>query len=155
MEQIKNRQTSLFKKFHILCGKAGIEDYEKRELIRSYGAESSKTLSIEDLRSLCDLIQYKLNLKAQEEDKWRKRVIAAICGYIDRNSICTTDKVKYAKNIASKASSVKDFNEIPIHKLQSLYNMFLKSNSLALKVESLLAETEILTNSIKKQLNIK
>lgn len=154
MEQIKNRQTSLFKKFHILCGKAGIEDYEKRELIRSYGAESSKTLSIEDLRSLCSLLQYKLNQKAQEEDKWRKRVIAAICGYIDCNSICTTDKVKYAKNIASKASSVKDFNEIPIHKLQSLYNMFLKSNSLALKVESLLAETEILTNSIKKQLNI-
>lgn len=155
MEQIKNRQTSLFKKFHILCGKAGIEDYEKRELIRSYGAESSKTLSIEDLSSLCDLIQYKLNLKAQEEDKWRKRVIAAICGYIDSNSIQTTDKVKYAKSIATKASSVKDFNDIPIHKLQLLYNMFLKSNSLSQKVEFLLAEAEIFSNNIKTSLNIK
>lgn len=130
-------------------------DDEKREFIRSYGVESSKEMTSSQLYDACGILSHLLNEKAQEADIWRKRVIAAICQYIDESNIDVTDKISYAKGIAAKAAGLKSFNEIPTHKLQLLYNMFIKRNALHGDVIQILAEAELCMQQIKKNLGIK
>jgi len=61
-------------------------------------------------------------------DKWRKRVIAAIAGYFQRQEQYTElsyyarlDKIK---GTAMRIAIVDDFNQIPQKKLQHIYNEF-------------------------------
>ena len=64
-----------------------------------------------------------------ESDMWRKRVIAAICAWIERNDIRVADKVGYAITMACRASNCSDFNRIPQIRLAEIYNAFLKKSS--------------------------
>lgn len=151
-----SKATILLKRFHILCGQASMQEDEKRALIRSYGVESSKSLTEKQLSEACQVLAYELNKRAQEADIWRKRVIAAICCYIDSTAIAGVDnKIHYAKAIAVKASGAKSFNEIPCHKLQLLYNTFLKRNRLQEEVVQLLSEAELYVQNIKDSLGLK
>ncbi|MHC1780040.1 MAG: hypothetical protein AB9922_07360 [Bacteroidales bacterium] len=149
-------KASELKKFHILAGKLAMSEAEKREMIRSFGVESSRDLSYSQLKEACSLLSYRINRKAQDLDLWRKRVIAAACSYIDCSNLKSiTDKVEYAKGIAAKAASVDHFNDIQQHKLQLLYNTFIKKSALQAEVTQALSEAEIFLNDIKKKLNIK
>lgn len=149
-------KASELKKFHILAGKAGLSEAEKREIIRSFGVESSRDMSYSQLKEACSLLSYRINRRAQELDIWRKRVIAAACSYIDCSNLkSVTDKVEYAKGIAAKAASVDHFNDIQQHKLQLLYNTFIKKRTLMAEVTQSLAEAELFLCDIKKKLNIK
>lgn len=61
-----------------------------------------------------------------EAQIWRRRVIAAVCSWIDSNGIDTTDKVEYAKSLACRAANCNDFNRISQVRLAELYNAFVK-----------------------------
>lgn len=61
-----------------------------------------------------------------ESEIWRRRVIAAICSWVDSSGISTTDKVAYAKSVACRAANCNDFNRISQVRLTELYNAFIK-----------------------------
>lgn len=64
-------------------------------------------------------------------DNARKRVIASVCGWIDK---CGYDfesraaKISYAKRIACRAANCDDFNKIPESRLSAIYSLYLKKN---------------------------
>lgn len=66
-----------------------------------------------------------------EANMWRKRVIAAICAWMDQNDIVVTDKVKYAISMACRAANCSNFNRIPQIRLAEIYNAFLKKKTAA------------------------
>jgi len=155
MEKVRTYYTSLFKKYHILCGKLGMTDSDKKAFLSGFGVSSSKEMTESQLREACNTLSYEANKNAQEADMWRKRVLAATCQYIDNNNIKVNNKIEYAKGIAVKASGCKQFNDIQIHKLQLIYNMMIKSSALHGKVEILLAEACMFAENIKKTHNLK
>lgn len=64
-----------------------------------------------------------------ESDMWRKRVIAAICAWMDKNDIVAASKVNYAISLACRAANCSNFNTIPQVRLAEIYNAFLKKGS--------------------------
>lgn len=121
---LERHQKILLKKFHTLCGKAGISEYDKREMIAAYGVESSRDLDTRDLLDLCDRIDRMMNKEAAEADKWRKRVIAAVFGW--RKAMGDSTNINEVKAIACRASEAEHFNAIPLERLRSIYYAFTK-----------------------------
>ncbi|MEY8687707.1 hypothetical protein AB9N12_16825 [Bacteroides sp. AN502(2024)] len=74
----------ILKKFHTLCSVLGLTDAEKRAIVESYGVESSRDMDTHDLINVCGQLSAQVNEKtgAGEMDKLRKRVMAAIGGYL-------------------------------------------------------------------------
>ena len=65
-------------------------------------------------------------------DRSAKRVIAAVCGYIDKCGYrfgSPAEKVAYAKSVACRSANCRDFNKIPMEKLDAIYAMFRKKGS--------------------------
>lgn len=56
-------------------------------------------------------------------DKKRKRLLAAIFGYCQRQGITDAD-IDYVKGIACRAAKVERFNQIDEATLRRLYNRF-------------------------------
>ena len=116
----ESEKKRLIKKFHVLLAKAGIDNDTKVSMLWNYGVETSKDLSCEELIELCGRLQ-KMTCK-YESDVWRKRVIAAIDGYLklagqERN-------IDVIKAIAVRASGFDNFNRIPVSRLRNLYYAF-------------------------------
>lgn len=115
-------------------------DMIKEELVSSYSGGRTSSLSemyrkyparyaemIERLKVLTRRTPAHRSHNDPEGDKWRKRVIASICGWMDRSGIAGyEDKVRYAKSVACRAASCADFNRIPTSRLQEVYSAFLK-----------------------------
>ena len=119
MEKEKKR---LVKRFHTLLGKAGIDDDGKRTILAAYGVASSLDLDCRGLMEVCDRLTTLTTPALAEADRWRKRLMAAIFGYLrEMNREATVDEVKA---IACRASGYKAFNRIPVDRLRSLYNAF-------------------------------
>lgn len=97
------------------------------ELYRKYPREYS--LMIEKLKGNSDQRQMRY------EDGWDKsarRVIAAICTYVDKLGYTfgsREDKIRYAKRIACRAANCYTFNAIPESRLSAIYNLYCKRNS--------------------------
>ena len=74
----------ILKKFHTLCSVLGLTDAEKRAIVESCGVESSRDMDTHDLINVCGKLSAQVNEKtgAGEMDKLRKRVMAAIGGYL-------------------------------------------------------------------------
>ncbi len=72
--------------------------------------------------------------KARYEDSVdiaRKRVIAAICKYVDKMGytfLSNTDKIRYVIGIACRAANCSEFNAIPESRLSAIYNLYCKRN---------------------------
>lgn len=67
-----------------------------------------------------------------EQEKARRRVIAAICAYVDKLGYkfgSPEEKVGYAKRIACRAANCWSFNMIPESRLSAIYNLYCKRNS--------------------------
>lgn len=95
-----------------------------------------------------------------EADIWRKRVIASICSWVDKNGISTNDKVSYAISMACRAANCSDFNRIPQTRLAEIYNAFLRSNEVADSVRTqqdidLLLSLDDVIKGIKDNLKIR
>jgi len=64
-------------------------------------------------------------------DRSAKRVIAAICAWVDRMGYTfpsPADKIRYVKAIASRAANCADFNRIPESRLSAIYNLYCERN---------------------------
>ena len=117
-------QKQLLCKFHTLCAKAGLESYEKREMMSSYNVESSTELSVNELIELCAKLEETLNPKIPEMDVWRKRLMASIGGWL--RAMNFDENAQKIKSIACRAAKKERFNNIPLEQLRSLYYAFKK-----------------------------
>ena len=152
---LDRQQKLLLKKFHTMCGKAGIGEENKRELVAAYGVASSRELSARELLDLCDRIDRMTRPDAAELDKWRKRLIAAIFGW---RKACLTpapspkgegrtaqqpieqNEMNIVKAIACRAAQADRFNAIPLERLRSLYYAFGKKTKDLAFVDKLTSE---------------
>lgn len=124
----------LLKKYHSLCFRLGMSADDKLALLSGYGVESSVDLSNEELTKICDYLNDIINPEDAKRDKMRKRVIAAIGGWL--RLIGKGDEgIDYIKGVACRAAKVDNFNRITLERLTTLYNMFLKRQKDAKAVE--------------------
>lgn len=119
------QQKWLLRKFHTLCTRLNMDAEMKLALISGYGVESSKDLTNAELLELCDKLNDILNPEDAKRDKMRKRVIAAIGGWL--RLIGKGDEgMDYIKSVACRAAKTGNFNQISYDRLTTIYNMFLK-----------------------------
>lgn len=110
----------LIKLYHTLANKLGMSEDDRRAMLAGWGAESSKDLSIDQLQEVCGHMKKRLN---DNHDKWRKRVMASIFGYMKMTGREVDSN--YVKRIACRsAGNYESFNRIPKGKLQTVYYAF-------------------------------
>jgi hypothetical protein len=140
---MEKQQKQLIKKFHVLLGKAGIGREGKEAILSSYGVESSLDLTAKDLMDICDKLAMQANPKLAEADRWRKRVIRAIFAYCEAAG--READMDYVKAIACRATGYRTFNEIPVARLNNLYNTF-KDKVKDIKSVSSIVNSDLLNN---------
>lgn len=95
---IDRQKAGLIKKYHTLCGKFGMTDEEKREILENnYGVKSSKDLYVAELQHLCKALEESINKPSDETtrmDKQRKKIFFLI------RQICKHTKREYDKKKA-------------------------------------------------------
>lgn len=121
MDQIHR---DLLKKFHTLCTVLGLDDEAKRAILASWGVESSRDLDQHQLIDICAKLSEQVNEKdgTASLDKLRKRVIAAIGGWLRETG--QQSNISIIKGIAMRASGYNDFNKIPRERLRNLIATF-------------------------------
>lgn len=122
-----------------MLGKAGATEDDKELLVHT--ASKGKTTHVSEFRridpegytgmitALEKLVREKDGSDNQEHDRWRKRVIAAIAGWLDATGCQAGDRVAYIKKIACRAATGKEegeFNKLTIPQLRYVYNSFVK-----------------------------
>lgn len=113
----------LLKRLHTLLGRLGVDDESRCDLLMfKYGVKSSADLNTKQLVELCDMLEADLNPQKRELDKNRKRVIAAIGGWLQK--LGRENNLPHIKAIACRAAGVRSFNEISLERLRSLYSAF-------------------------------
>ena len=127
----------ILKKFHTLCHVLGLTDDEKRTIVESYGVESSRDMDTHDLIDVCASLAEQANRKTgtADLDKLRKRVMAAIGGYL--RTIGKESNASVIKGIACRATGYADFNKIPRERLRNLVGAFNNKVKDAQSVEDL------------------
>lgn len=96
------------------------------EMYRKYPAEYSNML--EALKG--DSAQRQARYE-ESRNKAAKRVIAAICSWLDKLGYqfeTGADKIRYALSIACRAANCANFNAIPESKLVAIYNLYCNKN---------------------------
>ena len=97
------------------------------EMYKKFPAEYS--LMIEDMKG-----DFNKKKERYDEDRDRvaKRVIAAICTFLDKSAYIFTSsgaKIAYAKSVACRAASCPSFNKIPLSRLSAIYGEYCNKNS--------------------------
>jgi hypothetical protein len=134
----------LVKRYHTLCTQIGMEAHEKATILQAYNVESSLDLSVKDLQEICSKLECMLKPDLEKLDAWRKRVMAAIGGWL--RGINKESNGMMIKGIACRASGYERFNEIPKERLINLYHAFVKKQKDFQSVHQITAEEiEILT----------
>ncbi len=129
-------KAQLIKRYHTLCGKLKLSDESKKALLSGFGAASSKDLSTDELLELCNILSERLN---DNLDKWRKRVMAAIYGYLELTGRAAN--YEYVKAIAVRsAGDCETFNQIPLGRLQTVYYFFLDKQNILKHAKKLVNE---------------
>ena len=139
----EKQKNGLIKKFHTLLGRLGVDNDGKEAILWSYGVGSSRDLSAAQLIEVCNALDMQLNPSLVEMDKLRKRLMAAIGGWL--KSIDKEQSVELIKGIACRAAGYEHFNRIPRHRLISLYFAFKKMRNDMVAVEEL--TMELITNT--------
>lgn len=128
-------QKHLLKRFHTLIRKTPDPVAAKESILLSFNVVSSKSLTIDQLKAVCDQLENKVNPQAAEMDKLRKGLMASIGGWLEcMNRISNADIIK---GIACRASGKASFNQIPKEQLRSLYYAFKKKQEDMQSVEQL------------------
>lgn len=135
---VDKQKRSLVKRFHTLLGKCGIGNEEKALMLAQYGVESSRDLNLHELLEICTALDRLANPQLAEADKWRKRLIAAIGGWL--KAMSKENNLEMIKGIACRAAGVVSFNRIPTERLRSLYYAFQKKQKDLAFTEKLTAE---------------
>lgn len=121
------QKSSLIKRFHTLIGKAGVNAENKAIILAQYGVDSSKDLEVKDLIEICNALDYQANPELAQIDRWRKRLMAAVFGWLGKMGKHDA-KPELVKAIACRAAGVDRFNQIPLERLRSLYYAFGKKS---------------------------
>lgn len=125
MSTIMDKQQKwLLRQFHTLCTRLGLTAEEKRSIILGCGVESSKDIDNHDLMNICHTLETQLKGKGDDNDKLRKRVIAAVGGWLKLEG--RESNMEIIKGIACRATGYDNFNKIPTERLRNVYNTFLK-----------------------------
>lgn len=141
----KQTKNLLIRKFHTLASKAGLTADDKTELVRSYGVFSSSDMEENELTDACKLLSDILKKSNGEMDKHRKRVIAAIDGYL---RITNSERnIDIIKGIATRATGFRSFNEIPKERLINIYYAFVNKQK-DIKSTNGFVVDDLLTKSI-------
>ena len=121
MDQIHR---GLLKKYHTLCTVLGLDDEAKHAILASWGVESSRDLTQHQLIDICAKLSEQVNEKdgTASLDKLRKRVIAAIGGWLRETG--QSENISKIKGIAMRAGGYDDFNKIPRERLRNLIATF-------------------------------
>jgi hypothetical protein len=135
---IEKQQKALLKKFYTLLGKIGAGTQGKEAILHSYGVESSRDLSVHDLMDICDKLTMQADPKLKELDVWRKRVMAAIGGWLRATG--GEENAAYIKSVACRAARRERFNDIPPAELRNVYNEFLNKRKTHDRVNTIDAE---------------
>lgn len=114
----------LLKKYHTLCTVLGLDDGAKRAILASWGVESSRDLTQHQLIDICAKLSEQVDEKqgTMPLDKLRKRVIAAIGGWLRETG--QEESLSRIKGIAMRASGYGEFNKIPRERLRNLIATF-------------------------------
>lgn len=99
-----------------------VSDEDRAQLVCSW--TKGRTTSARELRptEMQDIVNALQNADQNSPDLWRKRVIAAVYGFLKKmNKEASPELVKA---IACRAAKVQDFNKIPTQRLVSLYTAF-------------------------------
>ena len=134
----KKQHVWLVRRYHTYCTRLGLEPYQKAAILEGYGVESSLELSNADLQNICNELERQLYPELVEIDKWRKRTMAAIGGWL--KALNKESNAAIIKAIACRAAGSKQFNSIPKERLINLYYAFLKKQKDFKAVEVLAAE---------------
>ncbi len=122
MDEAKNRY---LKRFHTLLSKIeGDKDLIKETILDSYGVDSSRDLNAHELLEACAALEGEISPRSANYDRWRKRLIAAIGGWL--RAMSRESNIDLIKAVACRAAGTDNFNRIPIERLQSLYYAFQK-----------------------------
>jgi hypothetical protein len=125
------KKEQLIKHYHTVCAASGMKSDEKRAVLSSYGVESSKDLTEQQLLALIVKL-------SQEPNAWRKRVMAAIGAWL--RVIKKTDGSDVVKAIACRAAGYDNFNKIPVSRLRDLYYEFYNKSKTAGNIQNVQAE---------------
>lgn len=118
------QKTQLIKKLHVLAGKAGMDREAYAAFLWSnYQVVSSKDMNVYELTEACSVLDKIANPATAELDKWRKRVIASIGGWLKTSGVANNN-IDYIKAIACRSAGVDSFNKIPKERLSNLYYAF-------------------------------
>lgn len=131
-KQMEDIHRTIVKKWHTLASLCGLTEDDKKAVLASYGVQSSNDMQTHDLIDVCGSLQKQLDAKtgaaAHEEtkDKLRKRALRCMCDYIEAKGINTTDKIAYAKQMATRAAKKTDFNRLTTSELRGVIGYFNK-----------------------------
>lgn len=112
------------------------------ELYEKYPAAYSRM--IEDMKGTREKRRSRY---LNDQDKNRKRAIAAVCSWLDKINYkfdTKKEKTDYAKACICRAASCLDFNKIPASKLTAI--SFLYNNKTEVDVTNLALDTKIFQN---------
>ena len=133
--------TRLVKKMHVLYGRLGMNDNDRLAFLSAWGVEHTNDLTAQQLLEAIGKLDALLNPASAEMDKWRKRVMASIGGWLRACGI--THDAKYIRGIAEHAAGMKRFNEIPVAELRRVYYEFKRKQQTHNRVDEVTAEAEL------------
>lgn len=143
----KKRQHALF--FRLLKEMPGYNEAFKETIKEGlvYQFSKHRTTSLSEMyrkypAEYCEMIEamkgspeQKAMRRDDAADLWRKRVIAVIARFLDRQRLSfksREDKTAYILRLACRAANCPEFNRIPLARLASLYNYFCERNRVEL-----------------------
>jgi len=134
MDKEKNR---LVKRAHTLYGRLGMSVSDRDAFLSGYGVEHTNEMSVEQLLAACQSLERVLKPRISEEDRWRKRVMAAIGGYLsgNREGFSSGGQAAVIKAVACRAAGCTDFNRIPLGTLRAIYYEFRNKQKVRARVE--------------------
>lgn len=152
----KNKSHGLF--FSLLKNIPGYDsqyrDVIKEGIVSEYSKGKTESLSVmyekypKEYAHMIDCLKGNKYDKADRYDRLldlaRKRVLAAICGWLDRQGYQFADKpakLSYAISIACRASNCSNFNLIAESKLTEVYSLFCKKNLVNEEYQKILSFT--------------
>ena len=146
MTMIDKETNRLIKKLHTLYGRLGMTDDRRQAFLSAWGVEHTNELTAAQMLEAIGKLDALLNPASAEMDKWRKRVMASIGGWM---RVCgITHDAKYIRGIAERAAGMERFNEIPVAELRRVYYEFKRKQQTRKRVDEVTAKAELLTVSL-------
>lgn len=121
------QKNKLIKKYHVLIGKTGMSDDDKRTLLAQWNVESSKDMTVEQLQQLCNLLEKFTSPEDSELTKWQKWTRDMVKSYGRSVGMTYTDA--YAEAIICRSTGRDSFTAISKNRLIGIYNQFKKAKN--------------------------